>query len=128
MSKSGQSSSNKNNATIGRRGFLKGAGATGAALGASVAAPAKAQAQAQPSAAQPPNIARETLPPAPDGQQQTSSGGDFMVDVLKTIGFDYCTQTPASTFRGLQRTFPSSTTTKQNNRRTPCGRFFLLLS
>lgn len=88
-------------AAIGRRGFLKGAGATGAALGASVAAPVKAQTPAPASAAQPPNIARETLPPAPDGQQQSSSGGDFMVDVLKTIGFDYCTQTPASTFRGL---------------------------
>jgi acetolactate synthase-1/2/3 large subunit len=91
----------KGEAAIGRRGFLKGAGATGAALGASVAGPAKAQTPAPASAAQPPNLARETLPPAPDGQQQTSSGGDFMVDVLKTIGFDYCTQTPASTFRGL---------------------------
>ena len=103
MSKDGQSSNDKpeNNVPIGRRGFLKGAGAAGAALGASVAGSAKAQTQAQPSAVQPPNIAAETLPPAPDGQQQTSSGGDFMVDVLKTIGFDYCTQTPASTFRGL---------------------------
>ena len=91
--------------SIGRRGFLKGAGATGAALGASIAAPAAAQSSIAPasqaSAAQPPNIAAETLPPANEGQQQTSSGGDFMVDVLKTIGFDYVTQTPASTFRGL---------------------------
>ena len=95
----------KNNDSIGRRNFLKGAGATGAALGASIASPAAAQpstlASTQPSAAPPPNIAAETLPPAPDGQQQSSSGGDFLVDVLKTIGFDYVTQTPASTFRGL---------------------------
>ncbi|HKU64525.1 MAG TPA: thiamine pyrophosphate-dependent enzyme [Rhizomicrobium sp.] len=88
---------------VGRRGFLKGATATGAALGATMAAPAVAQppAPARPSAAQPPNIAAETMPPEQDGQQQSSSGGDFMVEVLKTIGFDYVTQTPASTFRGL---------------------------
>jgi len=86
---------------IGRRGFLKGAGV--AALGTS-AGPVVAQpAQAPPSSpgAPPPNIAAETLPPADLAQQQSSSGGDFMVDVLKTIGFEYVTQTPASTFRGL---------------------------
>jgi len=64
-------------------------------------APAAAQQTASTTPAPMPNIAAETLPPTPDSQQQTSSGGDFMVDVLKTIGFDYVTQTPASTFRGL---------------------------
>ena len=46
-------------------------------------------------------MARETLPPPPDPIQQTSSGGDFMVDVLKKLGIEYVTQTPANTFRGL---------------------------
>jgi len=86
---------------IGRRGFLKGAGV--AALGTSAGPVAAQPAQAPPSSpgAPLPNIAAETLPPADLAQQQSSSGGDFMVDVLKTIGFEYVTQTPASTFRGL---------------------------
>ena len=87
--------------SIGRRGFLKGAGVAGAALGAAsgVATPAKAEQTA--STAPLPNMARETLPPAPDTQQQSSSGGDFMVDVLKQLGVEYVTQTPANTFRGI---------------------------
>jgi hypothetical protein len=36
MSEDGQSSNKKPDVSIGRRGFLKGAGATGAALGAAV--------------------------------------------------------------------------------------------
>src|ERR1051325_6927636 len=83
-----------------RRGFLKGAGAVGAALGTS-GAPAKAEQTASTSTAPLPNMAAETLPPPPDTQQQTSSGGDFMVDVLKQLGIEYVTQTPANTFRGL---------------------------
>ena len=88
---------------IGRRGFLKGAGAVGAALGASAggAKPVAAQVQPVSTTAPPPNQAAETLPPAPDTQQQTSSGGDFMVDVLKMLKIEYITQTPANTFRGL---------------------------
>ncbi|HYJ35161.1 MAG TPA: thiamine pyrophosphate-binding protein, partial [Rhizomicrobium sp.] len=86
---------------IGRRGFLKGAG--GAALGGTVGAvaPAAAQQTASSSTAPAPDMARETLPPPPDPIQQTSSGGDFMVDVLKKLGIEYVTQTPANTFRGL---------------------------
>ena len=33
---------------------------------------------------------------------QTSSGGDFMVDVLKTLDIDYCAINCASSFRGIQ--------------------------
>ncbi|HET7084653.1 MAG TPA: thiamine pyrophosphate-dependent enzyme [Rhizomicrobium sp.] len=90
-------------AKIGRRGFLKGAGATGAALGASIAAPAAAQPAPTPvsTSAPLPNMARETLPPPPDPVQQSSSGGDFVVDVLKKLGIEYVTQTPANTFRGI---------------------------
>jgi len=85
---------------IGRRGFLKGAG--GAALGGTVGVVAPAAAQQTASSTTPaPDMARETLPPPPDPIQQTSSGGDFMVDVLKKLGLEYVTQTPANTFRGL---------------------------
>ena len=86
---------------IGRRRFLKGATVAGAALGTQ--APAAAQPASAPARApvQMPDMAAETMPPADETQQQTSSGGDFMVDVLKLLGFEYVTQTPASTFRGL---------------------------
>jgi acetolactate synthase-1/2/3 large subunit len=89
--------------SIGRRGFLKSAGAVGAALGASSGAanPAAAQEQTASTAPPRPNMAAETLPPLPDPVQQTSSGGDFMVDVLKQLNIEYVTQTPANTFRGL---------------------------
>ena len=85
---------------IGRRNFLKGATVAGAALGA----PAPAAAQPTPAGARTtplPDIAAETMPPAADPFQQTSSGADFMLDVLKTFDFDYIPETPASTFRGL---------------------------
>ena len=85
---------------IGRRNFLKGATVAGAALGA----PAPAAAQAPPTAGRAaplPDIAAETMPPVADPNQQSSSGADFMLDVLKTFDFDYVTETPASTFRGL---------------------------
>ena len=87
--------------TIGRRSFLKAATAAGAALGST---PAAAQPAPPSTAARPvplPDIAAETLPPPADPVHQSSSGGDFMLDVLKTMGFAYVTQTPASTFRGL---------------------------
>jgi acetolactate synthase-1/2/3 large subunit len=90
---------------IGRRSFLKGATAAGAALGAP--APAIAQTSAASSIAPAgrgaplPDTATETLPPPADPIQQSSSGGDFMLDVMKTLDFDYITETPASTFRGL---------------------------
>jgi hypothetical protein len=65
MSEDGRSSNNKPDVSIGRRGFLKGAGAASAALGASVAAPRKLK-HNQPSAAQPPNIAARARRPVKD--------------------------------------------------------------
>jgi acetolactate synthase-1/2/3 large subunit len=88
---------------IGRRNFLKAATAASAALAA--AAPAAAALASTPAAvgnaAPVPDIAAETMPPPADPIQQTSSGGDFMLDVLQSLGFAYVTETPASTFRGL---------------------------
>ena len=87
---------------IGRRRFLKGATVAGATLSVPATTVAQPSAPSTPTASAPlPDIAAETMPPQADPVQQSTSGGDFMVDVLKTIGFDYVTQTPASTFRGL---------------------------
>ena len=85
----------------GRRNFLKGVTLTGAAaLTPTVVAqtpPPKNPAKA----AAPPNLAAETLPPPADPSNQTTSGGDFMVDVLKTLDIDYLAMNCASSFRGL---------------------------
>ena len=89
----------------GRRNFLKGAAAGAAAL---VAKPKLAEAQPQqaqrgstplPSAAQ---AARETAPP-PHADVYTTDrpGSDFMAEVIKSLGFEYCTLNPGSSFRGL---------------------------
>ena len=75
-----------------RRNFLKGAGLVSAAAltpltaGAQVSAPKQNLKAPVPG---PTQIAVETLPPAKDPVNQTSSGGDFMVDVIKTLNFDY---------------------------------------
>ena len=71
-----------------RRKFLKGATLAGATPWA-VAAPGPIQ------------TALETAPPEKDPQTQTTSGGDFMVDVFKTLDIDYLTMNCASSFRGL---------------------------
>jgi len=87
-----------------RRQFLKRATLTGAAL-ASPALPAIAQqpppAEAPARRVPPPNLAVETEPPPLDPVNQTSSGGDFMVDVLKRLDIDYCAINCASSFRGV---------------------------
>src|SRR5437016_2065007 len=88
-----------------RRNFLKGAGLVGAA---SVAAPVGAKAQGTAPRADlkalppgPRQIAVETKPPEKDPVNQSTSGGDFMVDVFKTLDIDYLAMNCASSFRGL---------------------------
>jgi len=50
-----------------------------------------------------PDIAAETMPaPEQDPVTQDSSGGEYIVDVLKSLGIEYLPLNPASTFRGLQ--------------------------
>src|SRR5215831_4934613 len=78
----------------GRRNFLKGATFAGAAA---LATPVAAGTQASDppkggtKAAVPgPRLAAaETMPPPRDPVSQTTSGGDFMVDVFKTLDIDY---------------------------------------
>lgn len=97
----------------GRRNFLKGATLAGAAaLTTPVAAntplggtPLPGDSEPRPKA-QPPGprlAAAETSPPPADTDPviQTSSGGDFMVDVFKTLDIDYLAMNCASSFRGL---------------------------
>ncbi len=93
-------------AAANRRNFLKGAGLVGAA--AAVAAPVAANAMP---AAQlekskiglpgPLQVAAESLPPSGDPVNQTSSGGDFMTDVINSLGVEYMFINCASSYRGL---------------------------
>jgi acetolactate synthase-1/2/3 large subunit len=91
-----------------RRNFLKGAGLVSAAALTPISASAQVSAPKQKLKASvpgPTQIAVETLPPSKDPVNQTSSGGDFMVDVLKTLNFDYLTMNCASAFRGIHESF-----------------------
>jgi len=73
--------------SVDRRDFLKTAAATGAA----------AFAPAQTSAAAP-----QADPPVADEAETTDRpGGDFMVDVLKSLDFEYVAANPGSSFRGI---------------------------
>jgi acetolactate synthase-1/2/3 large subunit len=92
----------------GRRNFLKGATLAGAAA---LAAPAAAnvpispieQRRSKAAVPGPKLAAAETMPPSKDPVSQTSSGGDFMVDVFKTLDIDYLAMNCASSFRGQLR-------------------------
>lgn len=100
MSKSKGTSGNPS----GRRGFLKGAAAGAAVLVGQ--SPLKAQAPdarrnvAVPSATA---LAKETEPVSTDVEVLTADrpGSDFMVDVLKSLGFEYVCANPGSSFRAL---------------------------
>ena len=72
--------------TVDRRKFLHGAATAGAA--ALVGSKVQAQSQTSPR-------------PQEDVLTVGRSGSDFMVDVLKTLGFEYATSNPGSSFRGL---------------------------
>jgi len=97
--------SNSRKPRVDRRGFLKGAAAGAAAI---VAKPPAAQAQVAqertttplPSARQ---IAAETSPPPARADVYTTDrpGSDFMLDVIKSLGFEYVAANPGSSFRGL---------------------------
>src|SRR5947208_10782846 len=88
-----------------RRNSLKGASVAGAAaLAAPTAAnaiPAPPQPKLKATLPGPLQIAADTQPPNKDPATQTTSGGDFMVDVLKTLEIDYLAMNCASSFRGL---------------------------
>jgi acetolactate synthase-1/2/3 large subunit len=89
---------------VGRRNFLKGAGLVGAAALTPGAAQAQAVAPKANLKAAPPGplqLAADTQPPTRESVTQASSGGDFMVDVFKSLDIDYLAMNCASSFRGL---------------------------
>jgi acetolactate synthase I/II/III large subunit len=99
-------SKRSNSPDAGRRNFLKGATLAGAAaLTTPVAANTQISGVPRPrsKAASPgPKLAAaETMPPSKDPITQTTSGGDFMVDVFKTLDIEYLAMNCASSFRGL---------------------------
>ena len=88
-----------------RRGFLKGA-ATGAAVTLVGGAPAEAQTPATQPAVRPPNAAERATETganlsAADIQIIDRPGSDYMVDVLKSLPFEYIFASPGSSFRSL---------------------------
>ncbi|HEX3973277.1 MAG TPA: thiamine pyrophosphate-dependent enzyme [Stellaceae bacterium] len=92
--------------SVARRNFLKGATLAGAGA---LAAPLSAKAQG---AAMPPKPA-PSIPAAPNrqaergtppdliGETQSSSGSDFMVDVMRGLGIEHVAAFCGSSFRGL---------------------------
>src|ERR1700729_4606198 len=89
-----------------RRNFLKGAGLVGAAAAVvpqvtANAAPVAPQPQLKAAVPGPLQTAAETLAPSSDPVNQTSSGGDFMADVLNSLGIEYMAINCASSYRGL---------------------------
>ena len=96
----------RNSPDVARRNFLKGAGLVGAAALTPAAATAQIAAPKQDLRTKAPGpgprqVAVETMPPSKDPANQSSSGGDFMVDVLKTLDIDYLAMNCASSFRGI---------------------------
>jgi acetolactate synthase I/II/III large subunit len=96
--------------SLARRGFLKGAAVGAAAGAAALVAPAAAEAQeaTQRTTALPPTAAQravENATPASvsveDLQIVERPGADYMVDVFKSLGFEYLFATPGSSFRGI---------------------------
>src|SRR5262245_41930373 len=94
--------------SIGRRGFLKSAAVSGAAAfvpAAATPADAAPQISAPPSASAP-TPPRETDPsPTVDVLTTDRPGGDFMVDVIKSLDFEYVAANPGSSFRGIHESF-----------------------
>src|ERR1700693_2225036 len=91
-----------------RRSFLKGAGLVGAAAAAAVTPPVAANAmpavpeeKLKAALPAPRQGAAETMPPANDPVNQSTSGGDFMADVLNSLGIEYMAINCASSYRGL---------------------------
>ena len=88
--------------SVDRRNFLKQAAVTGAAALVPGAATAAAQPTAPPAQPAAPTPTREVDPavsvePLTEGRP----GGDFMVDVLKALDFEYVASNPGSSFRGI---------------------------
>src|ERR1700722_3479303 len=108
MSKYRDNSAGKNPG--GRRGYLKGAAAGAAALVADTGGLKAQDAQSKGVTTTLPSArlaAAETSPPPPRVDVYTTDrpGSDFMVDVIKSLGFEYVCANSGSSFRGLHESF-----------------------
>ena len=84
-----------------RRNFLKGAAAGAAAL---AAVPASVAAQPEVKRTVPPPMSPSAETEAPTGTEVLTAdrtGSDYMVDVIKSLGFEYVCANPGSSFRGI---------------------------
>ena len=91
---------------VDRRGFLKGAAVAAAltvkppilGVDAQIAEPRRTVPPPSPG-----QVASETSPPPPRVGVYTVDrpGSDFMIDVIKSLGFEYVAANPGSSFRGL---------------------------
>jgi len=89
--------------SLDRRDFIKHAVAGTTALTASSSLAAEQAAVAPQSDARPP----DNSPREAEVLTQGSSGSDYMVDVLKSLGLDYVCVNPGSSFRGLHESIVS---------------------
>jgi acetolactate synthase-1/2/3 large subunit len=92
--------------SVGRRGFLKGAAGGAAALAAATTPSLPVAAQdassiAPRSATAPVTTAERDPSPGAEVLTADRPGSDFMVDVLKSLGFEYVFSNPGSSFRAL---------------------------
>ena len=93
--------------SIERRRFLQSGAMVGAATLMAPGGVVGAQQAAPPETARPPatpvmTAAAEATAPVDDDVLTTdSAGSDFMVDVIKSLGFEYICANPGSSFRGL---------------------------
>ena len=88
-------------ASVGRRNFLKGSvGGAAVLVAASRPAPAQQEEAVRSATAA---VVTEERDPSPSVEVLTADhpGSDFMVDVLKALGFEYLFANPGSSFRGL---------------------------
>ena len=90
---------------LGRRSFLKSAGAGAAALVGSTAAEAQqaqlADAPPRPATPLMTKEAESAVPTEIRVLENQRPGSDFMVDVIKSLGFEYVCANPGSSFRSL---------------------------
>jgi len=91
--------------SVDRRDFLKSAAVTGAAalVPGAVAPDAAAQAPAAPPRQGTAPVAARETDPRPDDEGPTIErpGGDYMVDCLKALEFEFVASNPGSSFRGI---------------------------
>jgi acetolactate synthase-1/2/3 large subunit len=91
--------------SVGRRGFLKGAAAGAAVLAAKPSLVEAQQAQQRNGGARPnaTTLAADTgnAPGGAPDRIVENPGSDYMVDVIKSLGIEYCASNPGSTFDGL---------------------------